>query len=337
MILIDSLYINSFGGETILKLIINKLSETERKKIYFIFDKRLNASVYSNLFKANYSVLAPSTTVRLSFYLKNQDRFKTFVCLGNIPPPLKIKKRKVIIFFHNELFLDPLLTNLSFNKRIYNCLKKLYILLLNESNYIWFVQTELIKRRFNKSFKVVNDNILVAPIFKTERKHYLKSHKFSFVYVSSFEAHKNHDYLIQAFIRAAKLSKQFFLLHLTIKNDDLQELIIPQNLEIIFHGMVNEIKVNELYEKSTFAIFPSLNESFGLPLIESVNHNCKVIASDLPYVHEIIQPSLTFDPYSVESISNSIIKAVSVNLPKTKILIENKLVNFINYSINQDV
>jgi len=44
----------------------------------------------------------------------------------------------------------------------------------------------------------------------------------------------------------------------------------------------------------------------GITGQEAAKHGCKVIASDLPYVHEIIQPSLTFDPYSVESTSNAI-------------------------------
>ena len=81
-----------------------------------------------------------------------------------------------------------------------------------------------------------------------------------------------------------------------------------------------------------------MHESFGLPLIEASNYGCKVIASNLPYVHEIIRPSLTFDPYSVESISNAILKAIETDeLPVTKVLVENKLDNFIDFIISQDV
>ena len=66
--------------------------------------------------------------------------------------------------------------------------------------------------------------------------------------------------------------------------------------------------------------------------------DCKVIASDLPYVHEIVKPSLTFDPYSVESISNAILIALETDdLPETKVLVENKLDNFIDFIISQDV
>ena len=112
----------------------------------------------------------------------------------------------------------------------------------------------------------------------------------------------------------------------------------PKNLKVIFRGTLSRDGVNELYNSCEFAIYPSLVESFGLPLIEAANYNCKVIASDLPYVHEIIQPSLTFDPYLIESISNAILNAIDKDdLKETKVLVENKLDNFIEFIISQDV
>ena len=73
-------------------------------------------------------------------------------------------------------------------------------------------------------------------------------------------------------------------------------------------------------------------------MASSYNRSCFILASDLEYVHEVIKPSLTFDPYSTESISNAIIKAIDTDdLPKTKVLIENKLDNFIEFIISQDV
>ena len=60
-----------------------------------------------------------------------------------------------------------------------------------------------------------------------------------------------------------------------------------------------------------------------------------ILASDLEYVHDVIKPSLTFDPYSTQSISNAILKAIETdNLPETKGLVENKLYNFIYFIIN---
>ena len=77
---------------------------------------------------------------------------------------------------------------------------------------------------------------------------------------------------------------------------------------------------------------PSINESFGLPLIEAINHECMVIAPNLPYVNEIIIPSINFDPFSTQSISSSIREAVkNSNLKASKIIIENKIDTFVKY------
>ncbi|MDA0968377.1 MAG: glycosyltransferase, partial [Proteobacteria bacterium] len=181
--------------------------------------------------------------------------------------------------------------------------------------------------------------ISTYPIFKKVFKANLNEKNFNeFVYVSSIVSHKNHKRLIKAFIEAAKKTDKEIKLHLTLNKEELPKSVFPKNLEVEFHGTLSIDNVNDLYNSCEFAIYPSLVESFGLPLIEASNHNCKVIASDLPYVHEIIIPSLTFDPYSVESISKSILKAIETdNLPETKVLVENKLDNFIDFIISQDV
>ena len=87
--------------------------------------------------------------------------------------------------------------------------------------------------------------------------------------------------------------------------------------------------VEELYKTNEFAIYPSLVESFGLPLIEAVNYDCKLIASDLPYVHSVVKPSFVFKPHSTKSISEAILQSVSTNLPKSEVLIENRLESLI--------
>jgi glycosyltransferase involved in cell wall biosynthesis len=77
-------------------------------------------------------------------------------------------------------------------------------------------------------------------------------------------------------------------------------------------------------------IYPSVIESFGLPLIESIEFNCKIIASNLDYVKEIVKPSVVFDPFSVSSISNSIDYVIeNNNIEDSEMLIKNKIDKFI--------
>ena len=81
------------------------------------------------------------------------------------------------------------------------------------------------------------------------------------------------------------------------------------------------------YLKNTkFLIFPSLRESFGLPLIEGVQFNCKIITSDFNFVNELITPSYIFNPNNEKSISEVISLALSNKKhPKPSIKIKNSI------------
>jgi glycosyltransferase involved in cell wall biosynthesis len=76
-------------------------------------------------------------------------------------------------------------------------------------------------------------------------------------------------------------------------------------------------------------IFPSLFESFGLGLVEAVQYKLPVISSNLDYVFEVIEPSLIFDPFDVQSISNALEYSITLNLKPSIIKIENKLNNLL--------
>ncbi|MDA1181620.1 MAG: glycosyltransferase, partial [Proteobacteria bacterium] len=275
---------------------------------------------------------------RKNFYLKNINRFSSILCLANIPPPVHTSVNTTI-FFHNSLFLNPLSHPISFKNRIINFFKLNYIKYYNHSDYNWIVQTPYIYKLLRENLKINSEQVLIYPIFKEKSKSSnTKKIINNFVYVSSVVSHKNHKRLVNAFIKAANKADKEITLNLTLNKEDLTENIYPENLKVKFHGTLSRDGVNELYDSCDFAIYPSLVESFGLPLIEAANYGCKVIASDLPYVHEIIVPSITFNPYSEESISHSILKALeSDNLPETNILVKNKLNTFIDLIISQNV
>jgi len=337
MILIDCLYINSFGGKTILELFFKKLLNSDLD-YHFILDSRLKSNFVQNIKTDNFTVIDATHLSRKSFYLKNINKFSSILCLANIPPPIQTSI-KTTIFFHNSLLLNPLSHPISFKNRIINFLKFNYIKYYDQKDYSWIVQTPYIYKLLREALIINSDQISIFPFFKEKSEsNNLKKITNNFVYVSSGVSHKNHIRLIKAFIEVANKADIEIKLHLTLNKEELPKFIYPHNLKVEFYGTLSIDAVNELYNSCEFAIYPSLVESFGLPLIEAANYGCKVVASNLPYVHEIIKPSLTFDPYSVESISKSILKAIETNnLPETKVLVENKLDNFIDFITSQDV
>ena len=285
MILIDALYINSFGGKTILELFSIKLINSNLD-YHFILDSRLKSNFIQNLKTDSFTIAVTTHESRKNFYLKNINRFSSIICLANIPPPIQTSV-KTSIFFHNCLLLNPLNQKVSIKNRIINFLKFQYIKHYNQNDYHWLVQTQLVNKLIKESLNINPAQISTYPVFKEvfEGNH-AKKNLNEFVYVSSIVSHKNHKRLIKAFIEAANNTDKEIKLHLTIYKEDLPKMVFPQNLKVVFHGSLSINNVDDLYNSCEFAIYPSLVESFGLPLIEASNHGCKVIASDLPYVHE---------------------------------------------------
>ena len=138
-------------------------------------------------------------------------------------------------------------------------------------------------------------------------------------------------------IKAANKISSVIKLNLTLSNKEFinspySKKTVPKNLIIVNHGILDFSKLEKIYQKTEFLIFPSLNESFGLPLIESINYNCKVLAPNLNYVDEVITPSIKFDPYSISSLSESITFAITKrNIKRSKIIVENKIDTFVEH------
>ena len=336
MILLDATYLHSFGGKTIIELVVEKINKSN-VLFHILLDSRLKSDIIKKLRNENHTFIRANHKNRRDFYKKNKSVFSSVLCLANVPPPIQ-HEALTTIFFHNSLLLNTLTHKISFKIRLINFFKFLYIKHYNNKDYSWVVQTSFMNKLLQHNLNINSDKISTYPIFKKEFKSCnTKKNLNNFVYVSSGVSHKNHIRLINAFIKAAIETKNKIKLHLTLNKDELPKMTFPDNLNIEFHGILSEDAINKLYNYNEFAIYPSLVESFGLPLIEATIHGCKVIASDLPYVHEIIEPSLTFDPFSIESMSNAILRAINGDLSETKVLVENKLNSFINFIIKQDV
>jgi glycosyltransferase involved in cell wall biosynthesis len=192
------------------------------------------------------------------------------------------------------------------------------------------------KKKLNQIFYIPENKIHVYPIFDPNKNISTKTNN-SFIYVCNSSKHKNHKRLMDAFVKAAnkihgKLHLKLTLSDNDFKKSDYNRTNIPNNLLIQNIGIVGKEKLSNLYLESKFLIFPSLNESLGLPLIEAVNRGCFIIASDKEYVKEVVNPSIVFNPYSSDSISEAIVNSLSnKSLKKSELIIENKINTFVKY------
>lgn len=70
---------------------------------------------------------------------------------------------------------------------------------------------------------------------------------------------------------------------------------------------VPDQKLEQLYKDAYCFVFPSLNEGFGIPPLESMRFGTPVLASCSSAIPEVCGDSvLLFDPYSISDIKNKI-------------------------------
>ena len=146
-ILIDLVYINSPGGITLSKLLMDYILENKiESNVELLFDKR-NFDLFNNHNLTKTTILK-SEIARYFFYKKNIERFKSVLCFANVPPPFNVKAN-TYIYFHNEILLNSKSLRFSVIKKLFFKLKWIYIKSRN-FNYYWIVQTDHIKSLLSK-------------------------------------------------------------------------------------------------------------------------------------------------------------------------------------------
>lgn len=331
MVLFDALYINSGGGKVLLDVFLDEISNQENNQsIMFLLDKRVEETYKNKYSSLNIIYLKATLFNRHRFYIKNKTSFLKVFCFGNLPPTLKLKV-PVYTYLHQKYYIK-IPDSLSVKEKFIFKIKTIVFKRLLPNTTFFLVQSELMKKQLSEKYKFMN--VKVFPFFKENKSDsQVDKEKNNFLYVSLASSHKNHINLIHAFCLSYN-KKDHSTLNLTVSNENpvVLKLIDEKNKDgfpIQNHGFVNQKQKKELYNKAEFVIFPSLTESLGLGLIEAMQFNCKIIASELDYVHEIVKPSLTFNPNDVEDISNKITFAIHNQLSNSKLIVQNKIIELI--------
>ncbi len=294
----------------------------------------------SLLESSNFQVLHANLNSRKKFYVENSSRFKKIICLANIPPPTKIKHANIYILFHNAHILKPGLKWYKLFLLLKYKLKWAYIFLKNHSSYIWIVQTPSMHNLISKKLMVDCDKIKVIPFYKdlnfVETSKSLDINEICFAYIADGQPQKNHLFLLRVW-------ENLFLKH----NINLKLILtVSENYPSLLHkinrlkgigvnienlGIINHSEVLRLYRKINFLLYPSLIESFGLPLIEASLMGCDIISIDKEYVYDVVAPSITFNARNICELTK-IISDIhdGVTLPKTKLVVNNSFDGFIS-------
>jgi len=313
-IIIDACYLNSKGGIVILNKILKTIPNEILNQFLIVIDKR--SSNLGTLTRFKHQIIKKNELSRLCFYIKNYNKIKSILCLSNFPPPV-VMNAPVFIYFHNVLFFSAKNKNMSKFERLKFLLKNTYIKFLYNKNYNWLVQTQIVKNLLVDNNRFKRDKIFLSPIFNLNEDCFNEKKDF-FIYPTSNIKNKNNETLIRAFIDASLKTNKNLTLYITLHRKELNfELELPKSLKIIFLGELEHENLIKLISEAKYLIFPSFEESFGLPLVEAKHNFCIILASNKDYVKELIDADLYFDPKNIKDISNQIINSLKLEPPTT--------------------
>lgn len=334
MILIDSVFIHTGGGLTILKYLIERL-ENHKNNIFYLFDSRFKIpdSLAGKIINCSF---ANGFMERYKFY-NQKNEFETIFCLGNLAPPLK-QNVKTITYLHSDWYVaKPIVKKLK--EKITPLIKRLIFQHYVPCSDIYIVQTQSMKKKFLSYNKFDEKKVYIYPVFETLTiNNSIEKDSNSYIYVSEGYFHKNHCSLIDAFNKYTKINPDAKL-YLTVKESVFPEIKEKlkeiNNPNIINLGFIEKNQLEIYYLKSKYLIYPSKQESFGLGIVEAIQYNCHIIASDLDYVYDICQPSLTFNPYNTQSIYQALVNSMSdKNIKPSYIKTSSKIDELINIILN---
>lgn len=137
--------------------------------------------------------------------------------------------------------------------------------------------------------------------------------RYDFLYVADGEAHKNHRRLVEAWALLARQGVKPSLA-LTLSERDaalrhwVHEQVLAHGLRIHLLPAMGHAQVLALYRRCGALVFPSLGESYGLPLIEARQAHLPIVAGELDFVRDVCTPTQTFDPSSPISIARAVLR-----------------------------
>ena len=150
------------------------------------------------------------------------------------------------------------------------------------------------------------------------------------LHVGTFDRRKGILTLLKAFQLLKRKDLKLVLVGAQVLNGDdtvFREIIgyIDENKlneNIILAGYVSDSKIASYYKNASLYVFPSVDEGFGIPIIEAMSYSLPIICSDIPVFREIGGNAVHYFDLGDEQ---SLAKNISLIMDSSKI--RKKLIN----------
>jgi glycosyltransferase involved in cell wall biosynthesis len=131
------------------------------------------------------------------------------------------------------------------------------------------------------------------------------------LFTGSLQRRKNVLRLMQAFERAAPPNWRLVLAGAT--GFGAEEILhsASQNQRVFVTGYISSNELESLYSRAAVFAFPSLDEGFGMPVLDAMARGVPVLTSDKSALPEVAgDAALLVDPLSVDSIEEGLKKLI---------------------------
>lgn len=301
------------GGLVLLKALINQMPQN--LNVLYILNESLK-----NTFKLDTVRFVSSSLlgrIKAEILVKKLSRQSENVFCFHGSPTLFATKCRQSIYIQNALLIEPIIKkSYSINTRVRLWVESALLKLKLHDMACCYVQTITMKKRLirfceNKNLQV--PNILIKPLmpnFNEQYKAESLDKEIDFIYPADHQPHKNLENLFLAWEMLAENGIRPCLV-VTLDDNTFQTLkktirFEEMRVNILNYGVTNYENMQKLYQKAKVLIFPSLLESFGLPLMEASQMGLEILASDKDFVYDVCNPTDTFDPDSVQSIVSAV-------------------------------
>jgi len=166
------------------------------------------------------------------------------------------------------------------------------------------VQTQWMKNAILERKLALQENIYVLPPnnVRVLSKYEKVTPKYNnFFYPATGMKYKNHEVLFEAVRKLEKANYEFDVI-CTLTSEDVAFLGLKTPRSVKLVGMIERSKVMSYYQERVL-VFPSLLETFGLPLLEARLSGGYIIAGDTSFGNEILEDYPNYDVFDVHSAS----------------------------------
>lgn len=242
-----------------------------------------------------------------------------WISLQDITPNVIAKKKYT--YCHNPLpFLKRTQNMVLYDKRVLFLsfiYKYIYKININKATAL-IVQQDWMRNEFYRLYRkrniiVARPNVVTPGIFGDEER----TDKYVFIYASYPRVFKNYEVLLEA-CRMCEEKIDGFELWITIDGTENKYSKALKNKYdylscVRWMGLLEREELYRKYNMSNCLIFPSLLETWGLPISEYKSTGNPMILADMPYAHETLgkyDNVVFFNPGDAQELCNNMEKAI---------------------------